>query len=65
MHLKLGNGPENYSGFDTDITSGFGSVYMKLWNTLTTMAREPHPQISQMANDIINYISNQVRTILY
>lgn len=38
---------------------------MKLWNTLTTMAREPHPQISQMANDIINYISNQVRSDHY
>ncbi|CAB3223509.1 unnamed protein product [Arctia plantaginis] len=44
-------------------TIGFGSVYMKLWNTLTTMAREPHPQISQMANDIINYISNQVDSV--
>ncbi|XP_075973067.1 regulatory associated protein of MTOR complex 1 [Anticarsia gemmatalis] len=42
---------------------GFGSVYMKLWNTLTSMAREPHPQISQMANDIINYISNQVDSV--
>ncbi|KAM3956954.1 LOW QUALITY PROTEIN: regulatory associated protein of MTOR complex 1 [Aphomia sociella] len=39
---------------------GFGSVYMKLWNTLCAMSREPHPQISQMATDIINYISNQV-----
>ncbi|KAJ8730454.1 hypothetical protein PYW07_017492 [Mythimna separata] len=42
---------------------GFGSVYMKLWNILTTMAREPHPQISQMATDIINYIANQVDSV--
>ncbi|XP_047024257.1 regulatory-associated protein of mTOR [Helicoverpa zea] len=42
---------------------GFGSVYMKLWNILTAMAREPHPQISQMANDIINYIANQVDSV--
>ena len=43
--------------------AGFGSVYMKLWNILTTMAREPHPQISQMATDIINYIANQVDSV--
>lgn len=43
---------------------GFGSVYMKLWETLTAMAKEPHPQLSQMANDIINYVSNQVRAVL-
>lgn len=42
---------------------GFGSVYMKLWNILTAMSREPHPQISQVANEIINYISNQVDNV--
>ncbi|KAJ8727816.1 hypothetical protein PYW08_016201 [Mythimna loreyi] len=42
---------------------GFGSVYMKLWSILTTMAREPHPQISQVATDIINYIANQVDSV--
>ncbi|RVE48901.1 hypothetical protein evm_006471 [Chilo suppressalis] len=42
---------------------GFGSVYMKLWNTLCAMSREPHPQISQMATDIINYIANQVDSV--
>ncbi|XP_037293726.1 protein raptor homolog isoform X3 [Manduca sexta] len=42
---------------------GFGSVYMKLWNTLSLMSREPHPQVSQMATDIINYISNQVDSV--
>ncbi|XP_060802739.1 regulatory-associated protein of mTOR [Amyelois transitella] len=42
---------------------GFGSVYMKLWHTLCAMAREPHPQVSQMANDIINHISNQVDNV--
>ncbi|XP_068631732.1 regulatory-associated protein of mTOR [Battus philenor] len=42
---------------------GFGSVYMKLWTTLCNMSKEPHPQISQMATDIINYISNQVDNV--
>ncbi|CAH0701504.1 unnamed protein product [Spodoptera exigua] len=42
---------------------GFGSVYMKLWNILTMMSREPHPQVSQMANEIINYIANQVDNV--
>lgn len=42
---------------------GFGSVYMKLWNILTMMSREPHPQVSQMANEIINYIANQVDSV--
>lgn len=36
---------------------------MKLWNTLTTLAREPHPQIAQMAGDIIAHISNQVDSV--
>ncbi|XP_013169289.1 PREDICTED: protein raptor homolog [Papilio xuthus] len=42
---------------------GFGSVYMKLWSALCGMAKEPHPQVSQMATDIINYISNQVDNV--
>ncbi|XP_053607559.1 regulatory-associated protein of mTOR isoform X2 [Plodia interpunctella] len=42
---------------------GFGSVYMKLWHTLVAMAREPHPQVSQMASDIISYISNQTDNV--
>ncbi|KAL0892629.1 hypothetical protein ABMA27_014356 [Loxostege sticticalis] len=42
---------------------GFGSVYMKLWSTLSAMSREPHPQISQMASDIISYISSQADTV--
>lgn len=33
---------------------------MKLWGTLCAMAREPHPQLAQMAADIIAYVSNQV-----
>ncbi|XP_063380465.1 regulatory-associated protein of mTOR [Cydia fagiglandana] len=44
-------------------TIGFGSVYMKLWNTLISMSKEPHPQVSQMATDIINYISNQLDNV--
>lgn len=45
--------------------AGFSSVYMKLWGTLCAMAREPHPQLAQMAADIIAYVSNQVHyTIL-
>lgn len=35
-------------------------MYMKLWGTLCAMAREPHPQLAQMAADIIAYVSNQV-----
>ncbi|XP_064071828.1 regulatory-associated protein of mTOR isoform X2 [Vanessa tameamea] len=42
---------------------GFGSVYMKLWGTLCAMAREPHPQLAQMAADIIAYVSNQVDSV--
>ncbi|XP_072932335.1 regulatory-associated protein of mTOR isoform X2 [Epargyreus clarus] len=44
-------------------TIGFGSVYMKIWSTLCAMAKEPHPQLAQMANDIISYISNQVDSL--
>ncbi|CAH0719697.1 unnamed protein product, partial [Brenthis ino] len=44
-------------------TIGFGSVYMKLWGTLCAMAREPHPQLAQMASDIIAYVSNQVDSV--
>lgn len=36
---------------------------MKLWSALCAMAKEPHPQVSQMATDIINYISNQVTRV--
>ncbi|XP_028167596.1 regulatory-associated protein of mTOR [Ostrinia furnacalis] len=42
---------------------GFGSVYMKLWSTLCAMSREPHPQVGQMAADIIAYIANQADTV--
>ncbi|CAG9584299.1 unnamed protein product [Danaus chrysippus] len=42
---------------------GFGSVYMKVWSTLCAMSREPHPQLSQMAGDIISYVSSQVDSV--
>ncbi|XP_050671124.1 regulatory-associated protein of mTOR isoform X2 [Leptidea sinapis] len=42
---------------------GFGSVYMKLWSTLSAMCREPHPTLAQMANDICSYIANQVDSV--
>ncbi|VVC95484.1 unnamed protein product [Leptidea sinapis] len=43
--------------------AGFGSVYMKLWSTLSAMCREPHPTLAQMANDICSYIANQVDSV--
>ncbi|XP_073944564.1 uncharacterized protein [Choristoneura fumiferana] len=36
---------------------------MKLWTTLLGMSREPHPQVAQMAGDIIGYISNQLDNV--
>ncbi|XP_045497811.1 regulatory-associated protein of mTOR [Colias croceus] len=42
---------------------GFGSVYMKLWGCVCAMCREPHPTLSQMANDVIGYIANQVDNV--
>ncbi|XP_049869335.1 regulatory-associated protein of mTOR [Pectinophora gossypiella] len=42
---------------------GFGSVYMKLWHALAAMAREPHPQVAQMAGDIIAHVANQVDNV--
>lgn len=41
-------------------TYGFVSVYMKLWMTLVSMCQDPHPQVSNMANEIVNYIRNQL-----
>ncbi|CAH2229380.1 jg2699, partial [Pararge aegeria aegeria] len=43
----------------------FGSVFLELWNPLCAMAREPHPQLAQMAADIVAYVSNQVSARLY
>ncbi|XP_045771418.1 regulatory-associated protein of mTOR isoform X1 [Maniola jurtina] len=42
---------------------GFGSVFLDLWNPLCAMAREPHPQLAQMAAEIVAYISNQVDSV--
>lgn len=44
-------------------TIGFGSVYMKLWHTLTALVREPHPQVAQMAADIVAYVADQVDSV--
>ncbi|XP_038212003.1 uncharacterized protein LOC119832401 [Zerene cesonia] len=36
---------------------------MKLWGCVCAMCREPHPTLSQMANDVIGYIANQVDSV--
>ncbi|CAG9092875.1 unnamed protein product [Plutella xylostella] len=41
-------------------TIGRNSVYTRLWAMLTTLARDPHPQVAAMADDIVAYITNQV-----
>lgn len=48
---------------DVSLRAGFGSVYMKVWSTLCAMSREPHPQLAQMASDIISYVSSQVDSV--
>lgn len=39
-------------------------MYTKLYCMLEAMQHEPDPQVSQMANDIISFISNQVTKVL-
>ncbi|KAG7303144.1 hypothetical protein JYU34_013176 [Plutella xylostella] len=44
-------------------TIGRNSVYTRLWAMLTTLARDPHPQVAAMADDIVAYITNQLDTV--
>lgn len=38
---------------------GFGSTYMKLWNGLLCLCRDPHPEVAILAQREIEYIVNQ------
>lgn len=40
-------------------TIGFGSIYMKLWDGLTCLCRDPHPDVAQLAQKLIDYIVSQ------
>ncbi|GBP30764.1 Regulatory-associated protein of mTOR [Eumeta japonica] len=44
-------------------TIGFGSVYMKLWETLCGLARDPHPQVSALAADIVGHVRAQLDVV--
>lgn len=38
---------------------GFGSTYMKLWQGLICLSRDPHPDVAMLAQKEIDYIVNQ------
>lgn len=40
-------------------TIGFGSIYMKLWHGLMSLCRDPHPDVAQLAQKLIDYIVTQ------
>lgn len=40
-------------------TIGFGSIYMKLWHGLMCLCRDPHPDVAQLAQKLIDYIVTQ------
>lgn len=46
-----------HSGTTTLI--GFGSIYMKLWQGLIQLCRDPYPDVAQMATKVIDFIVNQ------
>ncbi|XP_018566383.1 regulatory-associated protein of mTOR isoform X2 [Anoplophora glabripennis] len=35
---------------------GYGSVYMKLWNSLCSLETDPHPEVAQMCCTVTGYI---------
>lgn len=41
----------------------YGSVYMKLWNGLTNLDTDPHPEVVKLSCVVTNYIRNQVKDI--
>lgn len=38
----------------------YGSVYMKLWNGLTNLDTDPHPEVVKLSCVVTSYIRNQV-----
>ena len=39
--------------------NSFNSVYLKLWNGLIALSRDPHPGVAEKAMKIVDYLKNQ------
>uniref|UniRef100_U5ETP3 Putative guanine nucleotide binding protein mip1 n=1 Tax=Corethrella appendiculata TaxID=1370023 RepID=U5ETP3_9DIPT len=37
----------------------YGLIYSKLWNGINTLARDPFPEVAELAMKVINYVHNQ------
>lgn len=55
------NGSGSLINFHSGTTTliGFGSIYMKLWQGLIQLCRDPYPEVAQMATKVIDFIVNQ------
>lgn len=43
---------------------GFGSIYKKLWHGLMSLCYDPHPDVAQLSQTVINYIVTQALDII-
>ncbi|XP_055700757.1 regulatory-associated protein of mTOR [Phlebotomus papatasi] len=48
----------NYSSSGTISLVGFGSIYMKLWQSFNHLARDPYPTVATMAQKVLNFVKN-------
>lgn len=50
--------------FPTSTVIGFGSTYMKLWQGLIALARDPHPEVAQLAQLELDHVVNQAVNLI-
>lgn len=50
--------------FPSTTIIGFGSTYMKLWQGLIMLARDPHPTVAALAQRNIDFVVNQVADMI-
>ncbi|XP_059613672.1 regulatory-associated protein of mTOR [Phlebotomus argentipes] len=48
----------NYAASGTISLVGFGSIYMKLWQSFTQLARDPYPTVATMAQKVMDFVRN-------
>uniref|UniRef100_A0A1B0CH83 Raptor N-terminal CASPase-like domain-containing protein n=1 Tax=Lutzomyia longipalpis TaxID=7200 RepID=A0A1B0CH83_LUTLO len=48
----------SYGASGTISLVGFGSIYMKLWQSFTQLARDPYPKVAAMAQKVIDFVRN-------
>lgn len=54
----------NNTSFPTSTVIGFGSTYMKLWQGLIALARDPHPDVAQLAQLELDHVINQAVNLI-